>query len=297
MAEKDILVLLDHYCTANGDINIQALHDDVTENTSTAQPTFPKSELILRPDHAEWNQHDMSAVERVQARVVERRLRLMENFQDWDPLRKGYCTLGQLKTVFTLLKIDISQADFDQLASLYSRDDGQFCYAAFCSEVDQAFTVNGLEKAPLYTVEQHDGRTTLPARRSRIKLSPEQEDAIRQIEDQIRARTSTRRILLRTAFQDYDPVKRKHVTRGQFGRVMNTLGFQLDESAIDLLCLVYCDLGNHFEFNYLAFCQSCDAPTEDDVLAKNQQESAFQGKLPSQYFNARNRICKIDSMC
>merc|ERR1712178_75267 len=92
---------------------------------------YPKSELIKRPDHAQWTHHQLNVVQKVQARVVERRVRLTEHFQDFDPLRKGFCTLGQVKTVFAILKVEVCSADFDELTSFYMRDDGMFWYAGF----------------------------------------------------------------------------------------------------------------------------------------------------------------------
>merc|ERR1719316_1781347 len=112
--EEELNLLMDHYATDNGDIHFQQLHEDVSEHVSTDPPTFPTSDLVLRNDHAAWSQQKLSVVQKVQARVVERRVRLVEHFQDYDALSR-----------------------------LYSREDGQFCYAAFCSEVDAAFTENG----------------------------------------------------------------------------------------------------------------------------------------------------------
>jgi len=229
-------------------------------------------------------------VQKVQARVVERRVRLVEHFQDYDPLRKGFCTIAQVKTVFALLKLEVDQADFDALSRLYSQGDGQFCYAAFCSEVDHAFTENGLERQPLQQVQQPNAHTTLPARRNRMALSEAQQAAIAGLEDKIRARVSSRRILIKPAFQNFDPINRGHVTKGQFSRVMNFLGFELDEKAISLLCMAYCDLGNHIEFNYWDFCDSCDPPTQEDIISMKQIQSMYAYQPPSQYFNARGKI-------
>merc|ERR1719387_123024 len=281
----EIELLMDHYTTQNGDIHFQQLHDDVIEHGSTEPPTFPKSELVLRPDYVDWSQQNYSVVQKVQAKVVEIRVPLVEHFQDFDPLRKGFCTIGQVKTVFSLLKLNVDQADFDQLAALYSREDGQFCYAAFCNEVDQAFTENGLERQPLTQVQQTSAETTLPARRNRMSLSHAQQEACFQLEERIRARVHTRRILMKTAFRDFDPINRGHITKGQFSRVMRGLGFELDENAISLLCMVYCDFGNHIEFNYVDFCNNVDGPNEEDALSMKQIQSAYSYQAPSKYFN------------
>eukprot|EP00746_Dinoflagellata_sp_MGD_P000018 gnl/MRDRNA2_/MRDRNA2_100039_c0_seq1.p1 gnl/MRDRNA2_/MRDRNA2_100039_c0~~gnl/MRDRNA2_/MRDRNA2_100039_c0_seq1.p1 ORF type:complete len:498 (+),score=99.14 gnl/MRDRNA2_/MRDRNA2_100039_c0_seq1:71-1495(+) len=288
--KDDLLLLLDRYTTPSGDIHFQQMHDDISEKMSNEPPPFPKSDLVLRPDTNNWSQKQLTAVQRIQAKVVERRVRLNEHFQDFDPLRKGFCSVGQVKTVFSLLKIEVGTDDFDELTQCYTREDGMFCYAAFCHDIDQAFTCKGLESNPLVKVEMPDASTTLPARRNKMSLAPEEMQIKDDAEDKIRARTSVRRILLRATFQDFDPGRRGHVTKGQFGRVMHSLGFELDEKTVDILCKAYCDLGNHVDFNYLDFCVSCDPPSPNEALAMEQTMHPYQPPKPSVYFNARGGV-------
>jgi len=290
LEKEDLLLLIDHYTTPSGDIHFQQMHVDVSEQMSSEPPPFPKSDLIIRPDKNEWAQQKLSAVEKVQAKVVERRVRLNEHFQDFDPLRKGFCTLGQVKTVFAILKVEVNSADFDELTSFYMRDDGMFCYAGFCADIDNAFTCRGLEGNPQAKCVMPDASTTAPARRNKMSLTPQENDIIRFVEDKIRARTSVRRIPLRSSFQDFDPIRRGHVTKGQFGRCMHSLGFELDDSTLSLLCKAYCDLGNHVDFNYLDFCASCDPPSAHEALAIEQTSQPYDPVRPSKYFDERGRV-------
>jgi len=291
LEKEDLLLLIDRYTTPSGDIHFQQMHDDISEQMSNEPPPFPKSDLVLRPDTNHWSQHDISAVQRVQAKVVKDRVRCYEHFQDFDPLRKGFCSLGQVKTVFSLLKIEVTTADFDELAKIYTREDGMFGYKSFVHDIDQAFTCKGLESNPLVKIEMPNAETTLAARRNRMHLTPEELQVITAQEDKIRARTGgPRNILLRSTFQDFDPGKRGHVTKGQFGRVMHSLGFELDEKTLGILCKAYCDLGNHVDFNYLDFCASCDPPTANELLAMEQTMQPFSPPKPSKYFNERGRV-------
>merc|ERR1719271_2036514 len=134
-----------------------------------------------------------------------------------------------------------------------------------------------------------DPSSTLPARRNRIGLSSDEQQWIAELEEKIRARTGVRRIPLRTLFQDFDPIRRGHVTKGQFGRVMHSLGFELDEPSLNILCKAYCDLGNHIDFNYLDFCASCDPPSAHEKLAMEQTMQPYTATKPSTYFKD-NRI-------
>merc|ERR1719161_2479771 len=288
---EDIDLLIDHYLTDQNLVHYGKMDEDIAEHMGAdVSVPVPKSELVKREDPHSWTHHNLHVVERIQAYVVERRLRLREHFQDYDPLRKGFCTTAQVKTVFALMSISLEPDEFNELYQTYTKEDGLFCYAAFCTEVDQAFTTNHLEKQPLARISMPDHTTTIHARRNFVSLTPEQASAIEKLEEGIRARIRTRRILVRPDFAHFDPTHTGHVTKGQFARVMDTLGFQMDASAIDMLGYCYCDLGNHTDFNYIDFCASCDPPSGEDNEAMAQENAPYKPHKPSQYFDARGRI-------
>jgi Ca2+-binding EF-hand superfamily protein len=288
---EEIDLLIDHYLTDQNLVHYGRMHEDLAEHLGAdVEVPFPKSELLKRDDPHSWTHHQLHVVEKIQAYVVERRLRLREHFQDYDPLRKGFCTTAQVKTIFALLKISLEPDEFNELYQTYTKEDGLFCYAAFCAEVDQAFTLNHLEKQPLTRIEMPDHTTTIHARRNYVNLSPAQTEAIAKLEEGIKARVKTRRILIRPDFQRFDPTHTGHVTKSQFTRVMDGLGFQMDSVAIDLICLAYTDLGNHIDFNYVDFCSSCDPASADDNEAMAQENAPYKPHKPSQYFDMRGRI-------
>jgi Ca2+-binding EF-hand superfamily protein len=293
LSKDDLLLLIDRYSTPGGDIHFQQMHDDISEQMSSDPPPFPKSDLILRPDNGNWSQKAMTAVQKVQAKVVERRVRLREHFQDFDPLRKGFCSIGQVKSVFSLLKITVDTEVFDELTACYTHEDGMFCFRDFCHDIDQAFTCANLESNPLVRIDMPSAATTLPARRNCMSLTPFEEEIIASVEDKIRARTGRRGILLRSAFQDFDAGRRDHVTKAQFGRVMHSLGFELDEPSCNVLSKKYCDLGNHIDFNYSDFCKSCDPPTASEALAMEQTMQPHEPVRPSHYFNERGHVASL----
>lgn len=98
------------------------------------------------------------------------------------------------------------------------------------------------------------------------------------------------RILLRTPFQDLDRTHRGLVTRIQFARAMDNLGYGLTQPQEELLCLAYSDRGNHKEFNYVDFCKACDLPSEGTDEGEAQMNSIYVPHQASQYFNARGEI-------
>jgi len=256
---------------------------------------FPRSDWHLKPTSAEWSHKNLSPVKKVQSKVVEFRVRLYEHFQDFDALRKGFCTNGQVKTVLTILGLDkqIDQNDFKALQDIYAREDGMFCYADFCADIDLAFTMPGLEKDPVTQPTMPNSLSTLPARRNRQTLSDTQIQQVEDLEERIRARVKNRRCLLRSAFQDMDRTRRGHVTRSQFARVMCMLGFELQKADMDALCNMYCDIGNLVEINYIDFCQRCDPKTDYEEAAASMTTTSLQDTASPRYFDSFGQVQRM----
>jgi Ca2+-binding EF-hand superfamily protein len=293
--EDDIDTLIRRYTTDGGDVHFQAIHNDISEVLSPEPPPFPTSDLVLKPDPTQWDHMTLNPVKKIQSKVVERRVRLGDYSSDFDPLRKGFCTAGQLKTVLTILNLEkeVNKMDFQHLVGAYTREDGMFCYALFVRDVDMAFSVPGLEKDPLAMTPLPDATTTAAGRRNRMTLTPNKRQQIDKLEDMIRSRIATRRILMKPMFQDMDKAHKGLVSRGQFGRVMGMLGFELNQNQIALLAGYYCDRGNHNDFNYVDFIKACDPPNEQEEIAMSQLNAPYQDQAPSKYFDGP-RVRQMD---
>eukprot|EP00928_Gymnodinium_smaydae_P094572 TRINITY_DN7962_c0_g1_i1.p1 TRINITY_DN7962_c0_g1~~TRINITY_DN7962_c0_g1_i1.p1 ORF type:complete len:513 (-),score=113.31 TRINITY_DN7962_c0_g1_i1:248-1705(-) len=292
MGENDMNVLIERYKTKSGDVHFQALHNDVSAVQSHEPPPFPTSPLVLRPDETTWSHESLHPVQKLLSKCVEKRVRLQEMFTDFDPLRKGFCTVGQLKTVLNMGNMwrEITKDDFDKLVYTYIREDGLFNFAAFCQDIDRGFTVSNLERDPHMTVTLPDASTTAPARRNNICLSMDRRSKIAEVEDKIRTRVRLRRVLMKPMFVDMDRAKRGFITRNQFARAMTSLGFELTELDIGLLAGVYCNFGNHMDFNYCDFLKNVDPPDEDCEVAMQQMSSPFQAYVPPSYFDDYGRV-------
>jgi len=298
MSLEDIETLIYRYQTPGGDVHFQAIHDDISEVMNPEAPPFPRSDLVLKPDISTWNHMTLNPVKKIQSKVVERRVRLGDYFADFDPLRKGFCSAGQLKTVLTILNLEkeVDRNDFNHIVDAYSRDDGMFCHALFCRDINAAFSVPGLEKEPLATTPLPDATTTAPGRRNRMNLTSDMKKKINHFEDVIRARIAKRRILMKPFFLDMDKANKGLVTRSQFGRVMGQLGFELSQEQVSLLAGFYCDRGNHNDFNYIDFIKACDPPNEEEEIAMSQLNAPYQDQAPSKYFINHTRIKPLDRM-
>eukprot|EP00930_Biecheleria_cincta_P062821 TRINITY_DN4826_c0_g1_i1.p1 TRINITY_DN4826_c0_g1~~TRINITY_DN4826_c0_g1_i1.p1 ORF type:complete len:493 (+),score=105.79 TRINITY_DN4826_c0_g1_i1:99-1577(+) len=293
-APEDVELIANHYLTERGDVHFMAMHNDISEVTNHEAPPFPTSPLFLKPDPSEWSQSRYSAVDKIRAKVVEKRIRIKEQFQDFDPLRKGLCTASQVKTVFNILNLskEIDRNDFEQLVGMYTRDDGRFCYAEFVADVDKEFVTPDLERDPLAQTSMPDASSTMPGRRNKVVMSDETIQYWHWLESKIRSKVTKNRINLKPTFQDMDRMSTGHVTKNQFYRCMASLGFDLSEQDVGILGNVYCDLGNHLDFNYVDFLKSVDVPTEDVELAIAQLAGPYQGFEPAQYHDPRGRVMR-----
>jgi hypothetical protein len=165
-----------------------------------------------------------------------------------------------------------------------------FNYFQFCADIDTAFSADELEKDPLARIGRTDGSTTLPARRNQKLLSEEDNCTIDNLEIEISARVKERRILLKPTFEDFDPIRRGHVTKSQFARVMVTCGFKLSDTDVNLLSKRYCDLGNEREFNYTDFNYTVDPRPAKEDLAMWQSLQPYQNVRASKYYEFTGKV-------
>jgi hypothetical protein len=298
-SEEEIDLLVERYKTKGGDVYFQAIHEDISEVPTAEAPPFPQSPLHLKPDATQWDHQTLNPVKKLQCKVVEKRIRLSDAFKDFDPLRKGFCSVGHFKCALVMLGLDreIDRNDFAQILELYSDPVSlMFCYALFIRDIDAAFSVPGLEKEPLATTPLPDASTTAPGRRNRMRITKEQRAKINALEDRIRSRIVKERILMKPFFLDMDKANKGLVTRNQFLRIMGSQLFFKDFGVeeVNLLALVYCDRGNHNDFNYIDFIKACDPPFEEEVIAMSQLNAPYQDQCASKYFLPGGKVKQLD---
>ena len=197
--------------------------------------------------------------DRIRAIVVMKRIRIEEFFRDFDKLRKGRVTRNQFKSILSSMNFTLTDDEFEALADKYRTNDPEvfFNYNAFCDNINLAFTVKGIDKAPTTQVKPVTKNDTLLARR---KYLQEQESPfnIEEILNEYRFAVNTRRILLKPLFQDFDITKNGHVTKAQFLRVLDLLKINAPEHITQFVLRRYMDKGNVDEVNYVDFCEDID---------------------------------------
>jgi len=284
-SESDLQLLAKRYTTSSGDVNYQALDRDITEaaqhvppptstNENTQNISIPRINAltplggkVISTDRRRREvalmetRQSVDIMERLRALVSERRLRLSDCFLDFDRLRKGDCTMTQLRTVFTVLGIAFEPIDFKNLGDLYCSEDGLFRYRELCEAVCEINALNitswdmELPMTPTMSTAHESPR---PGSRIRFKAQqkPQSINRLAELEVWIRNRADTRSLDLKRCFQDFDKVCKGHVTRTQFARIMNMLSCELRPADSEILCQAYCDTDNGEEFNYMDFVGS-----------------------------------------
>jgi Ca2+-binding EF-hand superfamily protein len=232
---------------------------------------------------------DVAVAEKVKALVAERRLRLHELFLDFDKLRKGTCTLGQVKSVFTVLRIELSAEEHRAIGRLYDADGdgGGFRYRDFVNEVNE---VSFSQECEMTLDESLEPRPYSSRAGRRITpLNSSAEAKLESLREWLRKRIDQRTLPLKQAFQDFDRVRTGHVTVGQFSRIMNMLNIHLDPALVDLLCKAYCDTDSRKEFNYIDFCDAVGRQSAQDVYAAEQINLPYCSS-PSKYFTKQGEV-------
>jgi Ca2+-binding EF-hand superfamily protein len=303
--ERDLKFLVKRYTTQSGDINYQALDRDVKEAESRVpepsgehasshrMPQSPRSEASGKKVSSERSRRErilketlesVDIIDRLKAIVSEKSLRLADCFVDFDRLRKGTCNMNQLRTVFTVLAIQIDARDYKNLGDIFCNEEGLFRYRDFCGEVCEMQSANALswdmELPPTPSTPGLEERRPGSRIRYKAALSPSSKERVVELEEWVRNRAEVRSLDLKRCFQDFDRVCTGHVTRTRFTRIMDMLATELSAADTDLLCQAYCDTDNGQEFNYIDFCSKIKVRTTMEKAI-----DVFQSSRRPKYFD------------
>ena len=219
-----------------------------------------------RPVHASghkqhvWAKGQVPVISLLQAQVYERRVDFKDFFLDFDPLRKGSVSESNLRSVLALLNFEVTEDEITEIVSSYGtcKPPKIIDYNALCADVGRALTCPPMEKDPLgLPPPSFDLVATKEGKKA--VLNPEELGHLGEIESTIRRHISQRGINLLGHFRSYDNHGRLVITGNQFGRVLSTLGFDINPHQIELLCKKYCISGSSSRFAYRDFCDSIDS--------------------------------------
>lgn len=165
-------------------------------------------------DHIIISNDPNEVEDRLRAIIVMKRIRIEEFFRDFDKLRKGRVTRPQFKSILSSMNFTLTNDEFKALAKKYETADPErfFRYTDFCKNINTAFTIQGIDKAPTTRVAPITQNDTLLARRKYLAgaTNSAEVDAVLEL---YRAEVKIKRIHLKPVFQDYDITRNGHVTK------------------------------------------------------------------------------------
>ncbi|KAI8927203.1 hypothetical protein BC831DRAFT_187984 [Entophlyctis helioformis] len=303
MEEEDLL--LTRYGEAvTSTINYFKMNTDV--NRKAPRPIVDHSQLVAKPKpNVDWyNEHvpvgteellhypnaqlgeaknNIQAVEeKIKKYVYKNRMRLIEFFRDYDRHNWGLVTEPQFRAGVCLAALPLESFETNVLVQHYQDYSGRVNYRRFCTSIDTVFTVNHLERDPLYNVKPPSRDWLLQGSN---ELVPAEEIRCTEIIAHLRGVMKQRRLLLAPFFKDFD----KHlgnmgrVTRSHFSRLLSTNNLHVSDDDLHILFRKYEDRSQG-KVNYMEFIRTIDPDTyiaynnalRDEKKALEQQEKQQQ---------------------
>lgn len=287
---NELNVLLKAY-SDDLDVYYRALHFDICPETAGAEPEAaiprsPERRHFSAPGGPTFGFEEGNAVRELESSLGEiaarDRIRIKNFFIDFDQLRTGKCTEAQFRRCVKLCFAFVTEHDLDLLVSKYSvksLDLSLVDYTRFCQNVDglkgslgdffgSDNNNNGNEGPRGYKTEEHeDALSSFAAvtlsngggprctREVRGSLSESEAEIHRGMLQRLSTFCTTRRVLLKPSFQDFDRGRREHITVEQFFRVMVIFKLTLTNEAERRVLLKRYESTYGEQFvNYVNFC-------------------------------------------
>eukprot|EP00933_Yihiella_yeosuensis_P074583 TRINITY_DN83548_c0_g1_i1.p1 TRINITY_DN83548_c0_g1~~TRINITY_DN83548_c0_g1_i1.p1 ORF type:complete len:560 (+),score=84.14 TRINITY_DN83548_c0_g1_i1:69-1748(+) len=320
ISDYELSLILQRYTTDSGDVNYQAMDNDLNE--IPLEPESPRSKSmhlsmrssmmgpaalcsngtrrhlpgsLRKRSSMDQDSQDLELLARLKAEVHSRRLRVHGCFQEMDRLRRGCCTFGQARTVFTILRIDLEAKELESLSRMFGVD-GMFSYLEFCNvvnEVPLSARSRHTTPSPAFQMSQQlSARGTESSRARHHKLLAPAEDLLAETESFVAKKILQRTIHAKATFQDYDKTCSGKVTRSQFYRVMDNLQLALSPDQLDVMLEAYSDHSGQ-EMNYLEMLNSVQRRAAQDFGTEALCSWNKKTPEPSKYFTRRGQIVPL----
>ena len=198
-----------------------------------------------------------AVVDKIRLIVRQRRVRLIEFFLSFDSTGKKHCTPAQFRRALDMSGVtrEMATVGEDELYALVgdytsASDPGKVRYADFCDDVDEVFTIKGLQKTPLSPVKL--ALDDEPIYYSRIGLRhPRLDDAaiaaLRQTLLALGRSVSASGVVIKDFFVDFDHNNDGCITRAEFMRNVHRLHRRMTNTTAEQLASAYAvPQGVHF---------------------------------------------------
>lgn len=166
--------------------------------------------------------------------VKKGRIRLMEYFQDHDPLRKGYVAYMKFKGVLRAQNIELTEEEYQILVDTFKlpSDSNLINYVDFVEEIDRIFTKKGLEKEPTTVLEEYNPINLIDPL---DVLTTAEEQVLEKCLRRLGRETRNRRLLLKPFFQDKDKINCGVVANSRFRSIFDFLKLTLTDEEYEII--------------------------------------------------------------
>lgn len=213
-----ILGLIDPFSKFQ-ETNQQYYGEEVVENENTSQ-LYDPSNVAPSGDLA-------AALDDVKLYIVQRRLRSIDYFRDFDGLRSGFITVPKFRAGLNALVPTLSAAATEEIVRAYdrgeSRGEKRMAWTEFCADLDEVFTFKNLELKPTVTVPRLvDTTVDLMDRTSAITLHDVEAPTLAANVTEIIARISRAPYFdFEPKLRDFDTHNKRRVTATQFEQCLD----------------------------------------------------------------------------
>lgn len=202
-----------------------------------------------------WNFDGITDFERlmnkIKAVVKKNRIRLLEYFQDHDPLRKGTVAYMKFKGVLRGQNIELTEKENEILLDRFRSpsDENLIDYVQFNNEVENIFTKKGLEKEPTTRLQEFKTPSLIDPE---DVLTDDEEKILEDCLRRIGTETRNRRLLLKPFFQDKDKIHCGVVANSRFRSIFDFLKLYITEDEYKVINKRFVANAPN-EINYLDF--------------------------------------------
>ncbi|KAL8564995.1 hypothetical protein ACOMHN_003371 [Nucella lapillus] len=289
VSSEDMKLLLAKFeDPASGDVNypafVQAVDQEFVGHTmddiSMADDSRANEVVENKLPEVEVSFDDLMA--RIRHIVLTSRLRVLQYFMDFDPLRSGSISKTRFRRCLATLGLsklaqhDLNDKQFNLLCTAYQdpKKEDQVLYINFVNDVESVFTQAGLEQEPTSAVPpQEIYRVPKPGTVDWNEADNNHADLYEATMARIRSRVQQRRILLKPAFQDFDRHNNGHITRVQFRQSLTMLDIPISTPEMATLeARFFNDVG----VNYLAFLNELEPQAPPEFMYVKRLEEVRQ---------------------
>lgn len=160
----------------------------------------------------------------MQQYVKQYRVRIEENFRDFDKLRHGKLTFAKFCAGLNACGFIVSPEEVDILANLYAcnETDAQgrklVKWKLFVDDVDSVFTVKGLERTPLFNTNRQLSNISNSETQD---LDIDEEALVTTTIRNIHSMIKRNRLEIKDALEDFDTAKHGYISTSKFERVLS----------------------------------------------------------------------------